>query len=176
MSKSTDRITDAQSAILETAQSVGVRALEGAVELLQLNLQAAQLAASGAPEAARSASNGRQNGGNGAGQLDPSLAFAYQRRAMDIVVRANADIAPLIAQQFRQMQAFYSEATTAALNNASQAGGPFSAFMRGPLEAVQQTMEQTSEAMARAATSAAQAVGSAVNDTEEAPARARRAA
>jgi hypothetical protein len=177
MSKSTDRIVDAQNAILETAESVGVRALEGAVELLQLNLQAAHLAASATSDIAKaSASSARHAGASATGQFDASRAFAYQRRAWDIMVRASADVTPMLAQQMRQFQTLYGEMASVTLSRAPAANGPWSALVRSPFEVVQKTLEQTSEAMARAATSAAESVDSVVNQVEESAPRARKAA
>ena len=178
MSKSTDRIVDAQNAILETAESVGVRALESAVELLQLNLQAAQLAANATTETAKASGSTRQGGAAAAAaqQFDPSLAFAYQRRAWEIVSRASADVMPLLAQQAQQLQTFYNEMTSATMSVAPAANGPLSALVRSPLEVMQQTMERTSAAFARAASTAAETVGSAVNDAEEVASRGRKAA
>ncbi len=169
MSKSPERITSAQRALIETTQTIGQKALDSAVELLQLNLQATQLAASPAVEQMKSvaqpnASQGRRADAPGTNGYDPSLVLAYHRQVLDIASRGNSEIMPLLIRQASEFQSLMNELFSTAISSTPSGADAYSTMFRTPFEAMQRTMEQASAAITRAAATAAEVASAGAHD------------
>ena len=115
---------NAQHAVLETSQSLGLKGVEVASRFFDLNTQATQgwlTAGSAAPKA---------------GPPD-ALAFAgglaeYTRRAVALSWQTQAEIAQLLTQQVGQVQTLMAEMLSAGLLGAAHLHDPTLHGMRAP--------------------------------------------
>ena len=164
MVNSPNPFASSQRALLETAQDVSFKTLEGVAKLFELNLQATRAVISEATEKLAS----RVNAGGqitdkqvvAAAQPSAQKVAAYTKHVYDIVTETNADIVAVLQ---KHALTFAPQALTAAAQSGSATGSDaFRAALTNPFGAAQKAIQQ--------------AIDTATQATTKAPAASRRAA
>lgn len=168
MAYAPERFIGAQRSLLETSQSIGIRGLEGAGQLLELNMQATRaLFSAGSRQMSglspSALSGGSREGMSSALQADSAALTSYAVRLMEIVSSTNGEIARLLQQQATQMQSLVNEMMADTLRNAPGDGGSMLSMMNAPFGAMQRAAGQAAR---QAVDAAAQAAGTATQNGE----------
>lgn len=145
-----------QRAILETAQDVSFKTLEGVAKLFELNLQATRTVIAESTDKLASKVNA---GGQitdkqvvAAAQPSAQKVAAYTKHVYDIVSKTNADIVAVVR---KHALTFTPQMLTAAARSGSATGSDaFRVAMTNPFGAAQKAIQQTIDTATKATTKA----------------------
>ncbi|WP_157991514.1 phasin family protein [Caldimonas tepidiphila] len=161
MAYAPERLVNAQRALFETSQNLGLKSIEGAARLFELNVQtmSSMLGSGGDRMAGMAGGDGASamQAGTSLMQADGKALASYTRQVMEIVSSTNGEIARLIQQQAASLQSLASEMMNATMNAAPGTNDALQSMMRAPFGAMQRGFEQANGAATRAGNSVAQA-------------------
>ena len=146
MINGTEQMVAAQRALLDTAHNVGLKAIEGATKLMDLNVQAARATLAEATTQMKSmlqVEPGKMFDKNFAIQ-QPSTekATAYAKHAYEILATTNGEIAELLQKHVDESQEYVVEMMDAAAKNAPAGSETVFAAAKNSLAASRNVYEQ----------------------------------
>ena len=146
MINGTEQLVAAQRALLDTAHNVGLKALEGATKLMDLNVQAARATLTEATAQIKSmlAVEPGKVFDKGFAVQAPSTekATAYAKHAYEIFTTTNGEIAELLQKHVDESQEYVVEMMDAAAKNAPAGSETVFAAAKNSLAASRTAYEQ----------------------------------
>lgn len=146
MTNGTEQLVAAQRALLDTAHNVGLKALEGATKLMDLNVQAARATLSEATTQMKSMLEAEPtklfDKGFAVQQPSTEKATAYAKHAYEIFTTTNGEIAELLQKHVEESQDYVVELMDAAAKNAPAGSETVFAAAKNSLAASRNVYEQ----------------------------------